>query len=343
MQMDSADYSNPSTQREKPQGNLWDHEHGALWVEKLRGLGHWILNEMLGIDVAFNTGNMSQASVLAETLLKSQRLSSPAAQMLVQLRVIRIRIHTQRFQEAHDLLKECQSGISCPALSPLCKEVSVLLRTRLRYNQHNATLTQSQLQEHIDDLAKIQPSIGMLEADRQNLFGLARRRLGETREACLHFHGALLLGLAVSNYALVQAYAYNLSLLAPKPIPLLVYIERLCQQMHLGNDWQWGLISLCTEFWKSEQEGNPITDMDSHFEAFKMPSTMAVTFWEELVKRTKKTNDDRQIGNAYFLAAWGLERIHATTEAKKMKAQFTALCKGNADLARVLKRDFALK
>ncbi|MEN9472817.1 MAG: hypothetical protein RLZZ495_906, partial [Pseudomonadota bacterium] len=51
---------------------------------------------MLAIDSAMNAGNMSQASVLAETLLKSQRLSSPAARMLVQLRVIRIRIHTQR-------------------------------------------------------------------------------------------------------------------------------------------------------------------------------------------------------------------------------------------------------
>ena len=110
--------------------------------------------------------------------------------------------------------------------------------------------------------------------------------------------------------------------------------------MHVGNDSQWGLISLCTEFWEREKKGIPITDMDAAFAGLNLPQTDTPAFWQELVARAERTQSAREMGNAYFLAAWGLKRIHAVTKAKKMKAQFTALCKGNADLARVLKRDF---
>lgn len=104
---------------------------------------------------------------------------------------------------------------------------------------------------------------------------------------------------------------------------------------------QWMLLSLCKEFWKRDQKGKSISNMDAVFAelALDMPKTTLPAFWLELVKRAQTTNNSREIGNAYFLAQWGLNRIHAVGESRRMQASLDALRKGDAELARVLKAD----
>lgn len=320
-----------------------------------------MLNQILSIDVAFNTGNLLEAGKLCETLLQSATISSPMTRMVVKLRAVRVWIHLERFEEAHTLLKECHTSVTrCTVFASVFKEAVVLLRTRLRYDQYSSTLTPSQLQDHITTLSKPRSHIGIMEAEQYNLLGLLYRCQAEKcdhlpqrenfiRTAILYFHGALLLELTTSsyqsNYQLIQAFTCNLGQLAPNSVPFITLVLRISKEMHITantQNSQWMLLSLCKEFWKRDQKGKSISNMDAVLAdlALDMPKTTLPAFWLELVKRAQTTNNSREIGNAYFLAQWGLARMRAIGEAHKMQACLDALRKEDAELARVLKADF---
>jgi hypothetical protein len=316
----------------------------------------YLLNQILSIDLALNVGDMSQAVVLCKALLQFA-FSSPTARTLVQLKYARILIQLFQFADALAVLKECRTTTTCPVLAPLCKEAVSLLQARLRYDQSGATLAPSELQRQITTLQTPYPSVGTMEAERQNLLGLfhyrqarkcsdSTQRQGLNRSAIQHFHGALLLALTTSNYhsnyQQVQAFVYNLSQLVPNPIALLTFVCRVAEEMHIGGNSrnsQWALLSLCREMHKQEQKANSIADMDAALAYLKMPKPTSPEFWLELVERTQKTKNPHEIGNAYFLAKLGLERIRATEEARKMQHCLDALCAQDAHLARVLKAD----
>lgn len=324
----------------------------------------YLLNQILSIDVAFNTGNLLEAAKICEKLLQSTTISSPMTRMVVKLRTVRVWIHLERFEEAHTLLKECHTIVTRDKISySIFKEPVTLLYMRLRYDQYSSTLTPSQLQAHITTLSKPRSQIGMMEAERYNLLGLLYicqakkydnlpQRENIIRTAILYFHSALFLELTTSsyqsNYQLIQAFTYNLGELAPNYGPFIALVFRISKEMYItANDKNshWVLLSLCKEFWKRDQKGKSISNMDAVFAelALDMPKTTLPAFWLELVRRAKTTHKSREMSNAYFLALWGLNRIHATGEAKKLQADWQALCKENAELRRFWKVDFALK
>lgn len=133
-----------------------------------------------------------------------------------------------------------------------------------------------------------------------------------------------------------------MSLVAFKPIPLLDYAYDIGERMQVGRNSQWILLTLCQQMIWREEQGKPITnaEIDNLLAKMGMPKTTLPAFWLELVKRTQPTHNPREIGNAYFLAQWGLARMRATGEAYKMQLALDALRKGDAELARVLKADF---
>lgn len=313
-----------------------------------------LLRAILSIDLALNGGDVEAALLQCETLLQSDFLSH-AARLLIQVKMVHILLQLRRFTDAKTLLNECGNTTDCPMLKYLAKEAHFLLRTRMRYDRDGSTLSPSELQNHINTLNTQRPTpfFGLMEAERRNLLGLLHYRQAkkcsdpeqqqlQKRAAIHHFHGALLLALATSNYQWMQRFVYNLSLVAFNPLPLLDYAHDVGERMQIGRNSQWILLTLCKQvYWRGER-GKPITNaaIENLLAKMGMPPVTLPAFWLELVKRTQPTHNPREIGNAYFLAQWGLNRIHAVGESRRMQASLDALRKGDAELARVLKADF---